>query len=194
LGYSAHLNVDLEILQLLVYFVVYMSAEGERNKTSHQIVTRPYSPERYSDSDGRPLVSKPLIEVDIKKADILDQMENFVLDKKTTPATLTEDVMNFYREKFGTSQIKPDIFFHIIQMENLEKLAPKLQVYVSDMVLGNLNRDGLYRTVFDSQNSDIKKTKKYIGDVLRLYWAGVINIKGVYFGYRVDPKNKENNL
>lgn len=60
-----------------------MSIEGKSDKVSHQIVTRPYRLERYSDSNGVLLSPKSLTEIDIKRAEILDQMSNFIVDKKT---------------------------------------------------------------------------------------------------------------
>ena len=164
-----------------------MSAEDENVKISHQIVTRPYSSKRYSDSDGVSFNAKSLTEIDIKRAERSDKMSNFSVDKKTTPTSLMNEIMDCYSEKFGISINKPDIFLHIIQKENLETLAPKLQIYVSDIVLGNLNRDGFYRTVVESSNPNLKKTKKYLSEVLRFYWADVVDIRGVYFGYRINP-------
>lgn len=164
-----------------------MGSEGNGDKLSHQIVTRPYSLERYSDSDGVLLSSKSLTEIDAKRADILDQMGNFSVDKETTPTSLMKEIIDCYSERFGKSIKKPDVFIHLIQEDNLEPLAPKLQIYVSDIVLGNLNRDGFYRTVVEGKNQDLKKTKKYLSEILRFYWAGVADIKGVYFGYRVNP-------
>jgi hypothetical protein len=164
-----------------------MNIEGNGDKVSHKIVTRPYSLERYSDPNGVLLSTKPLIEIDIKRAEILDQMNNFIIDKKTTPTSLITEIMNSYGEKFGKSIEKPDVFIHLTQEENLEVLAPKLQIYVSDIVLGNLNRDGFYRTIIEGKNQDLKRSKKYLSEILRFYWADVVDIKGIYFGYRVDP-------
>ena len=164
-----------------------MNIEGKGDKVSHQIVTRPYSLERYSDLNGVPLSSKSLTEIEIKKAEILDQMNDFVVDKKTTPALLMTEIMDSYGERFEKSIEKPDVFIHLIQKQNLEVLAPKLQIYVSDIVLGNLNKDGFYRTVIEGNNPDLKRSKKYLGEVLRFYWADVVDIKGIYFGYRVNP-------
>lgn len=164
-----------------------MTIEEGKNKTPHLIVTRPYSTIGFLDSDGTPLNLKPLTEIEIKKGDILGQISNFSVDKDTTSLSLIKEIMDCYSEIFGDCVKKPDVFLHLIQKENLEPLAPRLQIYVSDMVLGNLNRDGFYRTIFDSENPDLKKTKKYVGEVLRLYWADVVEIKGAYYGYRVDP-------
>ncbi len=164
-----------------------MSIEGKSDKVSHQIVTRPYRLERYSDSNGVLLSPKSLTEIDIKRAEILDQMSNFIVDKKTTPTSLMTEIMNSYAERFEKSIEKPDVFIHLTQEQNLEVLAPKLQIYVSDIVLGNLNRDGFYRTIIEGKNPDLKRSKKYLGEVLRFYWADVVDIKGIYFGYRVNP-------
>ncbi len=164
-----------------------MSSEGENVKISHQIVTRPFDMKRYLDSDSVPLGSKSLTEINIKRADILDKIRDFSVDKKMTPTSLMKEIMDCYSERFGKSIKKPDVFIHLIQEKNLEPLAPRLQIYVSDIVLGNLNRDGFYRTIVEGNNPDLKKTKKYLSEVLRFYWAGVADIKGVYFGYRVNP-------
>jgi hypothetical protein len=161
---------------------------AENDKISHQIVTRPYTPERYAGANGKPLSIKPLTEIEVKKADILGKIENFSVNIKTTPTSLIKTLMDSYKERFGDSIEKPNIFLHLIQNKSSEPLAPRLQIYVSDVSLGHLNIDGFYRTVVDGGDIDFKKTRKYLKDILGLYWSGVVDIKGAYFGYRVDIK------
>lgn len=65
-------------------------------------------------------------------------------------------------------------------------MAPKVQIFRSDVVLGNLNRDGFYRTVIEGKEIDYKKSKRYISEILRLRAGGVLDVRGIYSGYIVN--------
>lgn len=149
----------------------------------HQVVIRPYNPKRFKVGEG--LVG----EIIVSRVNLENKFGDlaFLDDYKATPSVVTRKLFDDYREVFGDSSGKnPNIFFHLVQKYNPEKLAPKVQIFRSDVVLGNLNRDGFYRTVIEGKGMDYKKSKKYISEILRLQAGGVLDVRGIYSGYIVN--------
>ncbi|MCW1949221.1 MAG: hypothetical protein KIH89_002110 [Candidatus Shapirobacteria bacterium] len=146
-------------------------------KCVHQVVTKPYSPERFN--------SGVFIEPKVSDIEITGVFfETSFLVGSMSKSNLTQLLIDLYNEKYRLVDNKPNIFFHLSSIKKeTDEVSQSLQYFTSDVRFGNLNSDGFYRTVIDGKQIDYSRSKRYIGEILRLYRRDVVDIKGIYSGY-----------
>ncbi|HPD44965.1 MAG TPA: hypothetical protein PK131_02205 [Candidatus Woesebacteria bacterium] len=147
---------------------------------TEQIVTRPYVP------NSVPTIGIEVQSVNLNKKEFLDL--NSLDLNNLKPGELTQIILDQYQQQFGLTDKKPNIYFHLCQKKpdnNENTRSPSLQIFTSDVRLGNLNREGFYRLVVDGRQNDNAKTKKRLKEILRYLRGGVVEIRGIYAGEKI---------
>lgn len=149
-----------------------------------EIVTRPYDARRFTTQDGQPLSLVAPTEIEVRRVELEDipfiSFEEPI--EQYNPSELTSNLIDKYNQKFGQDENRPNIYAHIKKMDNCDPVIPppSLQIFTSDVNLGNLKRDGFYRMIIEGSNLDQKKIKKGIKEITRLTRARVISVIGIF--------------
>lgn len=144
----------------------------------HEIVTRPYSMASFNGKEVGIIPSRVMIVSDLGKFDI---------GLSETKSVLAKKIIDLYGKRVSIFESEvPDMFLYLKQVLNSERLAPKVQIYNTDVMLENLKNGFLRSIIVGNEGVNYRRLKKDMYEVTRLSQSGVLEVGNLYLGYRIN--------